>query len=47
MADTPPEPPPITVVLPDDQKVTGRLHERQQTPDGWLFRVCPGLAEHR
>lgn len=39
MADTPPEPPPITVVLPDDQEVTGRLHERRQTPEGWLYKV--------
>ncbi|MFM9681714.1 DUF6233 domain-containing protein [Streptomyces brasiliscabiei] len=39
MADTPSEPPPITVVLPDDQEVTGRLHERQQTPEGWLYKV--------
>ncbi|MFI1169836.1 DUF6233 domain-containing protein [Streptomyces sp. NPDC020801] len=39
MADTPPEPPPITVVLPDGQKIAGRLHERQQTPEGWLFKV--------
>ncbi|MGW3954026.1 DUF6233 domain-containing protein [Streptomyces sp. NPDC004752] len=39
MAGTPPEPPPITVVLPDGQKVAGRLHERQQTPAGWLYRI--------
>lgn len=39
MAGTPPDPPPITVVLPDGQEVAGRLHERQQTPEGWLFRV--------
>lgn len=39
MVDTAPEPPPITVVLPDGQEVAGRLHERQQTPEGWLFRV--------
>ncbi|MFG2858105.1 DUF6233 domain-containing protein [Streptomyces mirabilis] len=39
MADTPPELPPITVVLPDDQEVTGRLHERRQTPEGWLYKV--------
>ncbi|CCK32979.1 hypothetical protein BN159_p108 (plasmid) [Streptomyces davaonensis JCM 4913] len=40
MADTPPEPPPITVVLPNAEAVTGRLHERRQTPDGWLYRVA-------
>jgi hypothetical protein len=41
MADTPPEPPPVKVVLPGlgGQEVTGRLHERQQTSEGWLFRV--------
>lgn len=39
MADTPPEAPPITVVLPDGQEVTGRLHERRQTPEAWLYRV--------
>ncbi|MFC4508461.1 MULTISPECIES: DUF6233 domain-containing protein [Streptomyces] len=39
MAATPPAPPPITVVLADGQEVTGRLHERQQTPEGWLYRV--------
>ncbi|MGV9844797.1 DUF6233 domain-containing protein [Streptomyces fungicidicus] len=41
MADTPPDPkpPPITVVLPDDQEVTGLLLRRQQTPEGWLYKV--------
>ncbi|MFB6756043.1 DUF6233 domain-containing protein [Streptomyces sp. NPDC056353] len=40
MADTPePKPPPITVVLPDDQEVTGLLLCRQQTPEGWLYKV--------
>ncbi|MFD5848121.1 DUF6233 domain-containing protein [Streptomyces chartreusis] len=39
MADTSPEPPLITVVLPDEQEVTGRLHERRQTPEGWLYKV--------
>lgn len=42
MADTPPEPeqPPIIVVLPDGQEVTGRLHERQQVPGTWLYKVA-------
>ncbi|MFL4909360.1 hypothetical protein ACJ6WF_40795 [Streptomyces sp. MMS24-I2-30] len=42
MADTPPEPepPPITVVLPDGQEVTGRLQERQQVPGAWLYKVA-------
>lgn len=39
MADTPPEPPPIIVILPDDQEVIGRLHGRRQTPEGWLYKV--------
>ncbi|MFJ9634430.1 DUF6233 domain-containing protein [Streptomyces sp. NPDC101175] len=39
MADTPPEPPAIIVVLPDGQEVTGRLHERRQTPEGWRYKV--------
>ncbi|MGW0712885.1 hypothetical protein ACWD4G_44350 [Streptomyces sp. NPDC002643] len=39
MADSRPEPPPITVVLPDGQELTGRLRERQQTPEGWLRKV--------
>ncbi|MFI5945856.1 DUF6233 domain-containing protein [Streptomyces uncialis] len=29
----------ITVVLPDGQEVTGRLHERRQTPGQWWYRV--------
>jgi hypothetical protein len=40
VADTPPEPPPITVVLPDGQEVTGRLQERQQVPGVWLYKVA-------
>ncbi|MEU6095292.1 DUF6233 domain-containing protein [Streptomyces sp. NPDC047079] len=40
MADTPHEPPPITVVLPDGQEVAGRLQERQQVPDAWLYKVA-------
>ncbi|MET9097180.1 DUF6233 domain-containing protein [Streptomyces cyaneofuscatus] len=32
-------PPPVEVVLPDGQAVRGRLHERRQTEDGWLYRV--------
>jgi hypothetical protein len=40
VADTPHEPPPITVVLPDGQEVTGRLQERQQVPDAWLYKVA-------
>ncbi|MFE2611590.1 DUF6233 domain-containing protein [Streptomyces mirabilis] len=42
MADTPPEPepPPIIVVLPDGQEVTGRLQERQQVPGTWLYKVA-------
>ncbi|MFI1568337.1 DUF6233 domain-containing protein [Streptomyces sp. NPDC020490] len=40
MADTPePKPPPITVVLPDDQEIAGLLLCRQQTPEGWLYQV--------
>ncbi|MFD4833232.1 DUF6233 domain-containing protein [Streptomyces uncialis] len=31
--------PPILVVLPDGQEVTGRLHGRRQTPQGWWYRV--------
>ncbi|MEH0557324.1 hypothetical protein [Streptomyces sp. B21-101] len=31
--------PPITVVLPDDQEVTSLLLCRQQTPEGWLYKV--------
>ncbi|MEW2515818.1 hypothetical protein [Streptomyces sp. NPDC046870] len=43
MADTPHEPPPITVVIPDGQEVSGRLQERQQVPDAWLYKVAvPG-----
>ncbi|MFI1702590.1 DUF6233 domain-containing protein [Streptomyces bobili] len=33
-----PEPPPIIVVLPDGQEVTGRLQERQQVPGAWLYK---------
>jgi hypothetical protein len=42
VADTPPEPepPPIIVVLPDGQEVTGRLLKRQQAPDAWLYEVA-------
>ena len=40
MAGTPSEPPPIVVVLPDRQEVTGRLLERQQVPSAWLYRVA-------
>ncbi|MFD5557635.1 DUF6233 domain-containing protein [Streptomyces sp. NPDC127068] len=29
----------ITVVLPDGQEVTGRLHERRQTPGQWWYWV--------
>src|SRR5438105_416963 len=32
-------PPPIWVILPDRQDVVGYLRERQQTPDGWLYKV--------
>lgn len=40
MEDTAPEPPPITVVLPDGQEVRGRLHERRQWPlGGWMYQV--------
>jgi hypothetical protein len=28
------------VVLPNEEAVTGRLHERRQTQDGWLYRVA-------
>ncbi|MFG2800588.1 DUF6233 domain-containing protein [Streptomyces pseudovenezuelae] len=31
--------PPIWVILPDKQEVVGCLHERRQTPDGWLYKV--------
>lgn len=31
--------PPIRVILPDRQEVVGCLHERQQTPDGWLYKI--------
>ncbi|WP_331729775.1 DUF6233 domain-containing protein [Streptomyces chartreusis] len=32
--------PPIRVILPDDQEVRGRLHERRQWPrGGWMYRV--------
>ncbi|MDX3523749.1 DUF6233 domain-containing protein [Streptomyces scabiei] len=40
MAGTPPEPPPIRVVLPNAEAVTGRLYERRQTQDGWVYRVA-------
>ncbi|NJP53502.1 hypothetical protein HCJ93_26415 [Streptomyces sp. SBST2-5] len=30
----------MTVVLPDGQEVTGRLQERQQVPDTWLYKVA-------
>ncbi|MGW0494768.1 hypothetical protein ACWD0Z_04845 [Streptomyces sp. NPDC003007] len=32
--------PPITVVLPDGQEVTGRLQERRQAPGAWLCKVA-------
>ncbi|MFD3970377.1 DUF6233 domain-containing protein [Streptomyces cyaneofuscatus] len=32
-------PPPVAVTMPDGQVVQGRLHERRQTEDGWLYKV--------
>ncbi|MFE7442407.1 DUF6233 domain-containing protein [Streptomyces chartreusis] len=35
------DPPPIRVILPGpgEQEVVGRLHKRQQTAGGWLYKV--------
>ncbi|MEV0694065.1 DUF6233 domain-containing protein [Streptomyces sp. NPDC050388] len=47
MADTPPEPEPphITVVLPDGQEVVARLWAKRQVLDDWLYKV--GLPAYR
>ncbi|MFJ8848393.1 DUF6233 domain-containing protein [Streptomyces cyaneofuscatus] len=31
--------PPVVVTMPDGQVVQGRLHERRQTEDDWVYRI--------
>ncbi|MGW1666196.1 DUF6233 domain-containing protein [Streptomyces microflavus] len=31
--------PAVTVAMPDGQTLRGRLHERRQVEDGWLYRI--------
>ncbi|MFI5905493.1 DUF6233 domain-containing protein [Streptomyces cyaneofuscatus] len=35
--------PPVEVTLPDGQVIQGRLHERRQTEDGWLYKAGVAL----
>ncbi len=38
---------PVRVLLPGGQEVTGRLQERQQVPEAWLYKVAVPAWQNR